>query len=432
MAIRVRCPACGTLTVSSEAMVGQAVKCLQCGQRFPLTDPEAEPAAPPTAGSPVTIPPLVVVTPKKAAYDPADGEPALWRNPAVWISLVAVLAVVVVFLVVVYNEPAPYVAQRPTPPPVAPAPVATTLPALAPVATTSPVPRPVMTAPPVATPAPPPAIAQVTPPAIITPPPSVAPTTLPVAPPVAPPVAASSSPSGASSIELSAEALFARASPAVVRIAILDRNRNAIGTGSGFFVKSDGTLVTNYHVAKRAAFATVHLPNGTALEVNGMLAGDEGMDLAVLKTTGTGVPALDLAPRGVVPTVGSNVFAIGYPLGLSQLSKGIVSGVPRQNGQVVAIQTDASISSGSSGGPLLDAWCRVIGVTTLALTAGGDGVAQNLNMAVPSGCIHDILQQAASAQPTALPGGGVSPFQPTRPTSPRTTRPTTPPRSRSR
>jgi S1-C subfamily serine protease len=138
------------------------------------------------------------------------------------------------------------------------------------------------------------------------------------------------------------------------------------------------------------------------MEVQGFLALDVAADLVILKVAGRSPTYLMLAALGHEPAVGSRAYAIGNPEGLANtLSEGLVSG--RRQGRKVAdmvwLQTTAPISHGSSGGPLLDASGRVIGVTTKSLAAPD---AQNLNFAVPSDKVRSLLDRAARASPIPL------------------------------
>jgi len=206
---------------------------------------------------------------------------------------------------------------------------------------------------------------------------------------------------------LSAEQVFSRISPAVVRVVVRDREFKEIGLGSGFFVTADGLLVTNHHVVRGAEFATVLRADGSTLFVDGVLALDEDHDLAVLKVGGTGLPCLVVAPAAAAPPpVGSRVYAIGNPKGLTNtLSEGLVSGIRQEGGEVRAIQTTAAISPGSSGGPLVDSQGRVVGVMTAYLADG-----QALNFAVPAAAVRALLAKAAAGKPAPLASAGGKPL----------------------
>ena len=207
-------------------------------------------------------------------------------------------------------------------------------------------------------------------------------------------------------VEISPDALFAKASPAVVCVVVRDENFREIGLGSGFFVADDGTLVTNCHVVKGAKFATVVLPTGATFFVDGILATDETADLAILKVNGKSLPYLNLAPASETPAVGMRVYAIGNPRGLTNtLSEGLVSGLRGNPGGPEIIQTTAAISPGSSGGPLLDPKGQVVGVTTAYLAE-----SQNLNFAVPASKVSELLGKSSTAHPSPLASAGGTPL----------------------
>lgn len=220
----------------------------------------------------------------------------------------------------------------------------------------------------------------------------------------------------ADSSPLSPDALFARISPGVVKVVVQDRYGRTIGSGSGFLVGSSNLVATNYHVIEKAHKAHVVLAGETKVEgaenflerfetgetrvpVLGVAAYDEEADLAIIKLDKRiSAQPLELA-TGDLPPVGTKVYAIGNPLGLANtLSDGLVSG-HRELDRITEIQTTAPISPGSSGGPLLLADGRVVGVTTFLVKGG-----QNLNFAVPATQVDKLLIRCGSdAQLTPLP-----------------------------
>jgi len=178
----------------------------------------------------------------------------------------------------------------------------------------------------------------------------------------------------------------------VASVVVVDEAGRPAGQGSGFFVDSQGTLITNYHVIEKASGALVKTSGGAFYVVEGVLAEDAKHDLAVLKVAGRNFAFLPLGDSTKVK-VGDRVIAIGSPLGLeSTVSDGIVSGRRGESDSEV-IQTSAPISPGSSGGVLLNSRGEVIGVTTFMIVAG-----QNLNFAIPSNYIRPLLA-AGSAHP---------------------------------
>ena len=207
-----------------------------------------------------------------------------------------------------------------------------------------------------------------------------------------------------------AEKLYAQSAPAVVRIEVRDAAFKVIGHGSGFFVSSDGLVVTNHHVIERANFATVECSDGTTYFVEGVAASNKEQDVAVLKVKAEKLPFLELGSEQR-PAVGTKVYAVGHPLALrnSVLSEGLISGVgePLGKGGVAPIQTTAPISPGSSGGPLVTADGKVVGITSASIRPD---VSQNLNLAMPVSLVHELLKKvtAGAELKTLASAGGTS------------------------
>jgi putative serine protease PepD len=213
--------------------------------------------------------------------------------------------------------------------------------------------------------------------------------------------------------------VYAAASPSVVSV------RTGSGSGTGFLVESDGTIVTNAHVVGDASQVQVRFKDDGPLVDAEVLGVDASTDLAALKVDASaaeGVRPLTLADSGDVQ-VGNAAIAIGYPLGLDRTATaGIVSGLERQiqapNGFSIdkVIQTDAPINPGNSGGPLLNASGEVIGVNSQIATAGGSGGSVGIGFAVPANTVKEVLpdlkQGSAPDRPflglttSAAPGGG--------------------------
>ena len=182
---------------------------------------------------------------------------------------------------------------------------------------------------------------------------------------------------------------ISKAKQGVAFVVSHDANHEVIGFGSGFFVSSDGLLVTNYHVIQRAHTVQVKRADGATYLVEGVVDVNPELDYVVLKLKGSGFRKLLLGDSERV-RVGQDVVAIGNPHGLElTVSKGIISAIRTLGGDDhEMLQTDAAFSQGSSGGPLLDRKGRVVGIATLVHRNG-----QNLNFALPVNYVKDSLKK---------------------------------------
>lgn len=175
--------------------------------------------------------------------------------------------------------------------------------------------------------------------------------------------------------ELTAEEIYEKVSPSVVEVT--GESASITSTGTGFFYDDDGTIITNYHVIEKCTTSKITLSNGNSYDVNKVLGYSESKDIAILSTSCSNSVPLEI--RTSVVKTGETVYAIGSSLGLTgSLSDGIVSSAEREVEGHTYIQTTAPISSGNSGGPLLDSKGCVIGITTASFVDG-----QNLNLAIP-------------------------------------------------
>lgn len=177
--------------------------------------------------------------------------------------------------------------------------------------------------------------------------------------------------------------------------------------GSGIIISEDGYILTNNHVVNssssssnyfyeigEASKVTVKLYDGT--ECKGTIVGtDSQTDLAVIKIDKDGLNAAELGNSSSVQ-VGEFAMAIGSPLGLdNSVTAGIISAVNREvtdsdGNKYVAIQTDAAINAGNSGGALVNSKGQVIGVNTLKLA--GDDV-EGVGFAIPINSTKEIYEQ---------------------------------------
>lgn len=160
--------------------------------------------------------------------------------------------------------------------------------------------------------------------------------------------------------------------------------------GSGFFVTRD-LIATNKHVLDCGGRGTVSVAGNRRTFRIIFTWTDPQRDLALVKVAGSKVRPLPLSPRGW-PAVGDDVYVAGNPEGLEgTFSRGIVSSLRRTEG---LLQFDASVSPGSSGGPVVDGRGRVVGVAVASVSRG-----QNLNFAFPAQYLRALLERARRTAP---------------------------------
>ena len=214
-------------------------------------------------------------------------------------------------------------------------------------------------------------------------------------------------------------ALAARVIPAVVSISV--KGSSSSGTGSGFFLDSNGYILTNNHVVEAAATRgtiTVELSNGKKYGAK-LMGRDNSYDLAVLKIDVTSAPTLQLGNSDLAQ-VGDSVIAIGSPLGLSgTVTSGIISSKNRAvttgNGSgessfINALQTDAAINPGNSGGPLVDSTGAVIGVNSAIATLGSSSQTGSIGLgfAIPINQAKKTAEQLIKTGFATYPIMGIS------------------------
>jgi putative serine protease PepD len=175
--------------------------------------------------------------------------------------------------------------------------------------------------------------------------------------------------------------------PSVVTINADVEGGTSVGTG--VIISSDGEIVTNAHVVEGAARIRVRLAGETEPREVSLLAADPGNDLALLRMSGDGFEAATFAdPESV--RLGDQVIAMGFALGLDgapSVTLGIVSATERTIGSQDVyldglVQTDAAISSGNSGGPLVNAAGEVVGINTAVIRNTATTAASNVGFAI--------------------------------------------------
>jgi S1-C subfamily serine protease len=190
--------------------------------------------------------------------------------------------------------------------------------------------------------------------------------------------------------------------PAVVSIVVPN-----YGSGSGAVIRKDGMILTNAHVVGTATRVQVGLADGR--KVTGTVLGrDPGLDIAVVRIPNNDVPVAPIGNSDQLQ-VGQLAIAIGNPLGLERtVTTGVISAVNRAGrtlGGETFIQTDAAISPGNSGGPLVDSRGNVIGINSAELL--GQGVS-GLGFAIPINLAMNMASQVLATGQYVRPYLGVA------------------------
>ena len=167
--------------------------------------------------------------------------------------------------------------------------------------------------------------------------------------------------------------------------------------GTGVIFTADGYILTNHHVVAGGKRCSVLLADNRLFE--GMyVAGDANNDLAVLKISGTDLPAAELG-RSSELSVGDPVYAIGNPLSVElrgTFTDGIVSAVDRDvqvdGRSMTLVQTNAALNSGNSGGPLINCYGQVVGINTIKMNSNFSTV-EGLGFAIPTSTLEQIVNE---------------------------------------
>lgn len=193
--------------------------------------------------------------------------------------------------------------------------------------------------------------------------------------------------------------IVTKVSPSVVGISCI--TNTGMVSGTGIILSQDGYIITNAHVVDGGSDFKVVLDKSLDSETHEaqLIGADVQTDLAVLKIDKSGLPAAEFGTSGEI-LVGEAAIVIGNPLGFElagSVTAGIVSAIDRklmvEDREMNLIQTDASINSGNSGGPLINAYGQVIGITSVKINSTygeGLGFAIPIDDAMP--IIEDLLK----------------------------------------
>ncbi|MGH9023242.1 MAG: S1C family serine protease [Acidimicrobiia bacterium] len=203
--------------------------------------------------------------------------------------------------------------------------------------------------------------------------------------------------------------VVAAVEPAVVSIEVTG-SRGGVGitgAGTGVILSADGDVLTNAHVVEGASRIRVTLTGEAQSRDAELVGSDTGADLALLHIPGASGLSTAALGRSSDVRVGDDVVAIGNALALRggpTVTRGIISALDRtleaEAGVMTGlVQTDASISSGNSGGPLVSAAGEVIGINTAVATADRGSAAENIGFAIPIDRALPVAQRLRAGSP---------------------------------
>jgi putative serine protease PepD len=207
-------------------------------------------------------------------------------------------------------------------------------------------------------------------------------------------------------------AVAAKVGPSTVTITSIIGDQ-VYGTGTGVIITADGEIVTNAHVVEGADEVRVRLDGETEPREAEVLASDPPNDLALIRIEASGLPAATIAAPDDV-RVGEPVVAIGFALALdggASVTTGVVSALDRTLVTEIGalgglLQTDAAISSGNSGGPLVNANGEVIGINTAVATGNATRSASNVGFAISARTLLSEIETLRAAAGGETPAEG--------------------------
>ncbi len=182
-----------------------------------------------------------------------------------------------------------------------------------------------------------------------------------------------------------ADKIFRDNNGAVVVVVIYNEKSEQVSQGSGFVVRSDGVIVTNYHVITDTGDIKIKA-GANIMSVEGVVFADKDNDIIILKAKAEKLQTVKTGDAGKV-TVGEKIYVISSPQGLENtISDGIISGIREITPGKKMLQISAPISPGSSGGPVFNNDGEVIGIATFIISK-----VQNINFATPINVINGTI-----------------------------------------
>ena len=199
--------------------------------------------------------------------------------------------------------------------------------------------------------------------------------------------------------ELSLQELYRRCSQSIVAISGYVNGKSGYNWGTGVILSEDGLVLTNTHVIADCDRATVTLGDDTVCEAR-LVGADSISDIAVLKIEASGLTPAVFGDSSALE-IGDSVAAIGNPLGEEYrltLTRGIISGIERginyKGHNMSLLQTDTAINEGNSGGPLLNMYGQVVGITNMKMMSSYSSI-EGIGFAIPSNTAVNIINLLA-------------------------------------
>ena len=190
--------------------------------------------------------------------------------------------------------------------------------------------------------------------------------------------------------------------PSVVSVESLVED--GVGAGTGIVLSEDGYILTNAHVVAGGQGVIVTLSDNQVHKAE-LVGFQNDEDLAVLKIDAEGLTPAEFGDSAALRP-GEPVAAMGDPLGYrATITGGVVSGLDRsldtERGEMIMIQTSASINHGNSGGPLLNQYGQVVGVTTIKIVSD-DGSSEAMGFAIPTRRVKYVADRLIAGEPVEL------------------------------
>jgi serine protease Do len=218
----------------------------------------------------------------------------------------------------------------------------------------------------------------------------------------------------ASEKALTLQEIYDKCLPSIVSITAYASDDSGTSWGTGVVMSEDGLIITNTHVIESCDSVTVTLSDGTEYKDAQLIGADSQSDITILKIDAKGLTPAEFGDSSQLQ-VGDSVAAIGNPLGKSftgTMTNGIVSAINRgvtYNGHVMTlIQTNAAINEGNSGGPLVDMYGHVIGITNMKMMSSYSSI-EGIGFAIPTSGILTVADDLLSGgEVTGRPSIGIT------------------------